>query len=196
MRNNLFTFAPWLPLLFHHAHWDQTEESLYPSLGSGPTLAQGPSTLVPVLVQPSTICPFSHLQKTSQNIPFRLGLPPADTGVPNGLLMLQNNLNDFVFEHRSGCCATEPGYAGDIGAIKSFWLIDWFLDQKSRHRYLKWVNHDKCVASPSSMQGSNFQPGVHLRCLILIYDFRQNFFHSNRLQLVDTAEWHWNVKCA
>ena len=43
------------------------------------------------LEQPSTICPFSHLschlQKTSQNIPFRLSLPPVDTGVPNGLLM-------------------------------------------------------------------------------------------------------------
>ena len=43
--------------------------------------------------------------------------PPLDTGVPNGLLMLQNSLKDFAFEHRSGSCATEPGYAGDIGAI-------------------------------------------------------------------------------
>ena len=77
------------------------------------------------LEQPSTICPFSYLQKTSQNIPFRLGLSPVDTGVPNGLLMLRNSLNDFVFEHRSGCCATKPGYAGDIGAIQ-IWLIDWY----------------------------------------------------------------------
>ena len=57
-------------------------------------------------------------EKTSQNIPFRLGLSPVDTGVPNGLLMLRNSLNDFVFEHRSGRCTTEPGYAGDIGAIE------------------------------------------------------------------------------
>ena len=49
---------------------------------------------------------------------FRLGLPPVDTGVPNCLLMLRNDFNDFAFEHRSGCCATEPGYAGDIGAIE------------------------------------------------------------------------------
>ena len=35
--------------------------------------------------------------------------------------------NDFVFEHQSGCCATEPGYAGDIGAIE-IWLIDLFID--------------------------------------------------------------------
>ena len=75
-----------------------------------------------IIVKPSTICPFSHLgchlQKRSQNIPFRLGLPPIDTGVPNGLLMLRNSLKDFAFEHRSGCCATEPGYARDIGTIE------------------------------------------------------------------------------
>ena len=59
-----------------------------------------------------------------QNIPFRLGLPPIDTGVPNGLLMLWNSLKDFAFEHRPGCCATEPSYAGDIGATE-IWLIDW-----------------------------------------------------------------------
>ena len=33
----------------HHAHWDQREESLCPSLGSGPTLAQGPSVHVLLL---------------------------------------------------------------------------------------------------------------------------------------------------
>ena len=44
--------------------------------------------------------------------------PPVDTGVPNGLLMLRNSFNDFVFEHRSGCCAAEPGHAGDICAIE------------------------------------------------------------------------------
>ena len=49
--------------------------------------------------------------------------PPPDTNVPNGLLMLRNSLNDFVFEQRSGCCATEPGYVGDIGAIE-IGLID------------------------------------------------------------------------
>ena len=50
------------------------------------------------LEQPSTICPFSHLgcQMTFENIRFRLGLPPVDTGVLNGLLMLQNSLNDFA----------------------------------------------------------------------------------------------------
>ena len=46
---------------------------------------------------------------------FDLAFPPVDTRVPNCLLMLRN---DFAFEHRSGCCATEPGYARDIGAIE------------------------------------------------------------------------------
>ena len=40
--------------------------------------------------------------------------------------MLRNSLNDFVFEHRFGCYATGPGYAGDIGAIE-IWLIDWLF---------------------------------------------------------------------
>ena len=44
--------------------------------------------------------------------------------MPNGLLMLQNSFDDFVFEHRSGCCATESGRRG-------YWryrsLIDWYV---------------------------------------------------------------------
>ena len=123
MRNSPFPFAPWLPLLFHHVYWDQTEESLCPSLGSRTALAQGPSAHVP-LIFGTTICPFSHLQETSQNIPFQLGLSPVDTGVPNWLLMLRNSLSNLVFKHRSDCCSTEPGYTGDIGAIE-IWLFDW-----------------------------------------------------------------------
>ena len=52
---------------------------------------------------------------------FDLASPPpspVDTSVPYCLLILRNNFNDFAFEHRSGCCATEPGYAGDIGSIE------------------------------------------------------------------------------
>ena len=56
---------------------------------------------------------------------YDIGLSPVDTGVPYCLLMLRNDFNDFAFEHWSGCCATEPGYAGDIGAIE-IWLIDWW----------------------------------------------------------------------
>ena len=57
--------------------------------------------------------------------------PPVDTCVPNCLLMLRNDFNDFAFEHRSGCCATEPGYAGDIDSIE-IWLIDWLIDNINR----------------------------------------------------------------
>ena len=64
---------------------------------------------------------------------FQLGLPPVDTGVPNCLLMLHNDFNDFAFEHRSGCCATEPGYAGDIGGIE-IWSI-----------YIVWTHNRHAV---------------------------------------------------
>ena len=49
---------------------------------------------------------------------YLFDFPPVDTSVPNDLLMLRNSLNNFVFEHQSSCCATEPGYTGDIGAIE------------------------------------------------------------------------------
>ena len=74
------------------------------------------------LEQPSTsvrsATSVATFRRCLKNIPFQLGLPPVDTGVPNCLLMLQNDFNDFAFEHQSGCCATEPGYAADIGAIE------------------------------------------------------------------------------
>ena len=53
-----------------------------------------------------------------KNTPFRRGLPPRGHRCAHGLLMLQNSLNKFVFEHRSGCCAPQPGYVGDIGPIE------------------------------------------------------------------------------
>ena len=98
--------------------------SLCPSLGSGPTLVQERSALVPLLFgttfhylsdQPPRLPPSGDISKHT----FRTWPSPSvDTCVPNGLLMLQNSLNNFVFEHRSGCCATESGYAGHIGAIE------------------------------------------------------------------------------
>ena len=54
------------------------------------------------------------------------GLSPIDTVTPHGLLTLRNCFLDFAVEHWFGCRATEPGFAGDIGAIE-VWLIDWFL---------------------------------------------------------------------
>ena len=52
--------------------------------------------------------------------------PPVDTGVPYCLLMLQNDFNDFAFEHRSGCCASEPGYARGYWRYRN--LIDCLIE--------------------------------------------------------------------
>ena len=64
------------------------------------------------LQQPSTICPFIHLgyhlQKTSQNIPFQLGLPPVDTDVPYCLLRHWAWLRRGYWRYRN--------------------LIDWLID--------------------------------------------------------------------
>ena len=76
---------------------------------------------LPLSVRSATL--VATFRRPSQNIPFRLGLPPVNTGVPYCLLMLWNDFNDFAFEHRSGCCVSEPDYAGDISAIE-IWLID------------------------------------------------------------------------
>ena len=51
--------------------------------------------------------------------------PPIDTVMPDGLLMLRDCFFDFAAEHWFGYRATEPGFAGDIGA-KKVWLIDWY----------------------------------------------------------------------
>ena len=40
--------------------------------------------------------------------------------------MLRNCFLDFAVEHWFGCRATEPRFAGDIGAIE-IWLIDWLI---------------------------------------------------------------------
>ena len=50
-------------------------------------------------------------------------------------VMLQSCFIDFAVEHRFSCCANEPGFAGDIGAIE-IWLIDWLIDL---HRILELV---------------------------------------------------------
>ena len=59
-----------------------------------------------------------------------LAFPPIDTVTPHGLFMLRNCVLDFAVEHWFGCRATEPGFAGDIGAIE-VWLIDWLSDTVS-----------------------------------------------------------------
>ena len=41
--------------------------------------------------------------------------------------MLWNCSFNFAVEHWFGCHTTEPGFAGDIGAME-IWLIDWLID--------------------------------------------------------------------
>ena len=57
--------------------------------------------------------------ETSEDTSIWLGLShsPIDTGMPNGLLMLRNCFFDFAVEHCFDCRTTEPGFAGDIGAM-------------------------------------------------------------------------------
>ena len=67
---------------------------------------------------------------------FDVAFPPLDTGVPNCLLMLLNDFNDFAFEHRSGYCATEPGYWAFYWSI----IIDLLIPRLHRYRYVfYWV---------------------------------------------------------
>ena len=75
------------------------------------------------------VCPFSHfscyLQETPQDTSLWLGLSPIDTGTPDGPLMLPNCFIDFAVEYWISCCATEPGFTGDVGGIE-IWSIDWY----------------------------------------------------------------------
>ena len=88
-----------------------------------------PSLWNNLLLSVRSVTSVATFRRRLETYLFDLTPPPSlvDTGVPYCLLMLWNGFNDFAFEHRSGCCTTEPGYAGDIGAIE-MWLIDWLID--------------------------------------------------------------------
>ena len=81
-------------------------------------------TLVPCLFleQPAAVCPFSrfscYLQETTEDISLLLELSHIDTSMPDGLLMSWNCFLDFAVGHWFCCCATKPGFAGDIGTIE------------------------------------------------------------------------------
>ena len=51
-----------------------------------------------------------------------------------GMLLFMEDIPSRV-EHWFGCRATEPGFAGDIGAIE-VWLIDWLIDWSQRGEFL------------------------------------------------------------
>ena len=131
MRNSPFTFAPWLPFLFHHAHWDQTEESLCPSLGSRPTLSQGPSAHVPLLfgttfhylpVQPPRLPLSENVSKHTFSTwpsPCRHRCVQLPVDVMERLQRLHIWTPMWLLRHwdwlRRGNCAIE------------IWLIDWLI---------------------------------------------------------------------
>ena len=49
---------------------------------------------------------------------FWLALSHIDSSTPDDPLMLSNCFIDFAIEHQFGCRATEPGFAGDTGAVE------------------------------------------------------------------------------
>ena len=127
MKNSLFIWAPCLPHHSHPAHWNRTKVLVCWSLGWRPTPEQEHFTPVPHLfgttyrclsVQPLQLLP-------SRNMWRHISLPflcrHQHTHHP---LMLQSCFIDFAVEHQFGCRNSEPGFAGDIGAIE-IWLIDW-----------------------------------------------------------------------
>ena len=84
----------------------------------------------PNKVQHSFFLPF--ILRTSLQHVGRLQRSQLNNINADGLL-LPNSFIDFAFRHWFGCCATEPGYPGDIGAVE-IWLIDWLF-----HRKQAWV---------------------------------------------------------
>ena len=133
MRNSPFTFTPWLSFLFHHVHWDQTEESLCPSLGSRPTLAQEPSAHVPLLfgttihylsVQPPRLPPSEDVSKhTFSTWPFpcrhRCTLLPVDVTERLQRLLIWTPI--WLLRHW-------------VWLRRGYWryrnLIDWLIDHR------------------------------------------------------------------
>ena len=106
-----------------------------PRVKSNTGQAQEVFTLAPRLFGTTSCCPsvqpFQLLpsRNTSRHI-FWLDLCPVDTSTPDGLLILWNCFLNFAVEHWFSCSATEPGFAGDIGAIEVC-LIDWLNDRGS-----------------------------------------------------------------
>ena len=59
--------------------------------------------------------------KPSGNVSKHVSLTwlcPQSPFIADGPLMLRNCFIDFAVEHQFSCCAREPGYAGDTGAIE------------------------------------------------------------------------------
>ena len=112
-------------------HWDQTMIIVCQSLGSRPIIVPELFTLVPHLfgttscclsVQPVQLLPSRNLWRHISLIwpfPHRYRHSPWPVDVTEVFI-------NFAVEHWFGCRATEPGFAGDIGAIEVS-LIDWLI---------------------------------------------------------------------
>ena len=128
MKNSLFIYTTCLLHRFFPIHWDQTMIIVCQSLGSRPILVQELFTLVPRLFGTTYRClfiqPFQLIP--SRNIWRHISLTWP---FPHSLLMLRNCFLDSAVAHWFFCHATEPGFAGDIGAME-VWLIDWLIDKK------------------------------------------------------------------
>ena len=84
---------------------------------------------------------------------FELAFFP-DTSMPNGPLMLQNCFFNFTVEHQFGCHTTQPGYAGDIGAIE-IWLIHWLIDVATTLVFSHSNSHISCTFVNFAARSSN-----------------------------------------
>ena len=150
MRNNLFTFVPWLPLLFHHAHWDQTEESLCRSLGPRPTLAQGSSALTPLLF--GTTLHYLCVQP-----PW---LPPSE----------EVSKHDLAFSPRRHRCAQRPVDVTEYLQRICIWTPVWLLRHRAwlrrgcwRYRNLiDWLMYDTICTVPCMIPFIQCRAWYHL----------------------------------
>ena len=81
--------------------------------------------------------------------------------------MLRNCFLNFAVEHWFGCQATEPGFAGDIGAIWVDWLIDWYASDRLA---TKTIRQSLISAAVAPFKWQSFKSRVQRRaccCTIL-----------------------------
>ena len=142
MRNSPFTFALWLPFLFHHAHWEQTEESLCPSLGSRPTLAQGPSAHLPLLFGTT----FHYLSVQPPRLP-----PSEDVS--------NHTFSTWPFPCRHGCALLPFDVTERLQRLRIWtpiWLLrHWAWLRRGYWRYrnlIDWLN--MCQSADSQITPS------------------------------------------
>ena len=193
MRNNLFAFAPWSSLFFHHAHWDQTEKSLCPSLGSEPTLAQGPSALsnnLPLSIHPATsVATFIRRIKTYL---FDLATPVC----PMACWCFEIASTTLYLNTDLAVAPLSLAMPGILPLWKFDWLIDW-----NDHRSGPWlIGHSsqklRGRIDPSTGQSDVWTFTVdlpfHLQRTLVAADFNTfplKIFHTHVLPTFSFNSW-------